>query len=106
MLDSTIILSEFAGVSQVLPGIHKCNALSVADIRRNLEVVWSQTQEEKLDFIELALNYLDKHSTIKWAHSFLKDLKRTTVQPKTLSYFMGTSYNLLQSQGMRLIRGN
>lgn len=41
---------------------------------------------------EQASHYLDKHSTLKWAHSFLTDLKRAH-QPSNLSYFMGASFN-------------
>lgn len=35
------------------------------------------SSDDKLEMIGSALNYLEKHSTLKWAHSFLKDLKRS-----------------------------
>jgi trehalose-6-phosphate synthase len=35
------------------------------------------TSSEKMEMLEQAVNYLERHSTLKWAHSFLKDLKRS-----------------------------
>jgi hypothetical protein len=48
---------------------------------------------EKIEMFESAVHYLEKHSTIKWAHSFLTDLKKAH-QPTNLSYYMGASYNI------------
>ena len=31
---------------------------------------------EKVEMFESAVHYLEKHSTLKWAHSFLTDLKK------------------------------
>ena len=76
-------MSEFAGVSQALPGIHKVNPLDVKEIYTKIEKVWQMTTNEKLDMIEQAFHYLDKHSTLKWAHNFLRDLKRSH-QPVSL----------------------
>lgn len=58
------------------------------------------SEEDKLEMVETALPYLERHSTLKWAHSFLKDLKRSH-QPTNLSYFMGATYGR-----RRLIRSN
>lgn len=59
------------------------------------------SETERLEMFEQATHYLDKHSTLKWARSFLTDLKKA-YQPTSLCYYMGASYN----KGRRLMRQN
>ncbi len=71
-------------------------------MKKTLEIIWDKTSQEKTDLLEQAVSYLERHSTITWAHSFLKDLKRAH-EPTNLSYFMGATYN---PSKRRLIIGN
>jgi hypothetical protein len=57
--------------------------------------VSSKENSEKME------SYLEKHSTVKWAKAFLKDLKKAHI-PDKLSYYMGAPYNFTS----RLMREN
>lgn len=70
-------------------------------IKETLEKVLGLSNHERLDMFEQAIYYLQKHSTLKWARSFLTDLKRA-YQPTCLSYYMGADCN----KERRLMRKN
>lgn len=57
--------------------------------------------QEKQTWFESAVHYLEKHTTLKWAHSFLLDLKRAH-KPINLCYYMGAAYKTEK----RLMREN
>ncbi len=73
----------------------------------------SMSSKEKTDMLEQAVTYLDRHSTLKWAHSFLKDLKgshepvihnNSDIFVQTnLSYYMGATDSMNRRV---LMRGN
>jgi trehalose-6-phosphate synthase len=59
-----------------LGGVLKINPFNVDEIARNIETAISISHEEKEQRFKIAFNYIEKHSTLKWAEGFLKDLKR------------------------------
>jgi trehalose-6-phosphate synthase len=51
--------------------------------------------EEKEQRFKLAYNYISKHSTLKWAESFIKDLKRSHLSVgENLSNYMMIGFGL------------
>jgi len=77
---SAVILSEFSGCNRALGGILKVNPFNVEEIVKNIDKAINMTNEEKEQRTTIAYNYIKNHSTIQWAHSFLKDLKRAHYQ--------------------------
>ena len=73
----SVILSEFSGCNRALGGVLKINPFNVDDIARKIELAISMSAEEKEQRMKIAFNYISKHSTLKWAEAFIKDLKRS-----------------------------
>jgi trehalose 6-phosphate synthase/phosphatase len=73
---SSVILSEFSGCNRALGGILKINPFNVDEISKTIDVALTMQKDEKEQRIKIAFNYISKHSTLKWAEAFLKDLKR------------------------------
>lgn len=73
---SAVILSEFSGCNRALGGVLKINPFNVDEIVKNIEIAINMSSEEKEQRFKIAYNYISKHSTLKWAEGFLKDLKR------------------------------
>ena len=74
---AAVILSEFSGCNRALGGILKINPFNVDEIVKNIDLAISMPPEEKEQRFKIAFNYISKHSTLKWAEAFLKDLKRS-----------------------------
>jgi hypothetical protein len=47
--------------------------------------------------MKIAYNYISKHSTLKWAESFLKDLKRAHNPNENMSKYMMIGLGLNQT---------
>lgn len=71
-----MILSEFSGCSRALGGVLKINPFNVDEIAKNIDIAINMPPEEREQRLKIAQNYVDKHSTYRWAEAFLKDLKR------------------------------
>jgi len=56
------------------------NPYNVQEIVKNIERAVAMAGEEKEQRCAIAFNYIKNHSTLQWAHSFLKDLKRAHYQ--------------------------
>lgn len=74
---SAVILSEFSGCNRALGGTLKINPFNVDEIAKNIDLAINMCAEEKELRFKIAYNYISKHSTLKWAEAFLKDLKRS-----------------------------
>jgi Glycosyltransferase family 20 len=70
-------LSEFSGCNRALGGVLKINPYNVDEITKTIDLAINMPPEEKEQRMKIASNYIGKHSTYKWAESFLKDLKRS-----------------------------
>jgi len=74
---AAVILSEFSGCNRALGGVLKINPFNVDEIAKNIDIAINMSPEEKEQRMKIASSYIGKHSTYKWAESFLKDLKRS-----------------------------
>ena len=105
---AAIILSEFSGCNRALGGILKINPFNVDEIAKNIELAVLMPKEEKEQRIKIAYNYISKHSTLKWAESFLKDLKRAHPNDNTSQYMLiglGLNQTLIKtSQGFQELK--
>jgi trehalose-6-phosphate synthase len=54
----------------------KINPFNVDEIAKNIDLAINMSPEEKEQRFKIAFSYISKHSTLKWAEAFLKDLKR------------------------------
>ena len=73
---SAVVLSEFSGCNEALGGVIKINPFNVDFIVRELNTAINMSGEDKAKRILVASEYIQQHSTLQWASSFLKDLKR------------------------------
>ena len=94
----SVIISEFSGCNRALGGVLRINPFNVDEIAKNIEMVISMSAEEKEQRMKIAFNYISKHSTLKWAEAFIKDLKRSH-QPSgdTSSKYMIIGWGLNQT---------
>jgi trehalose 6-phosphate synthase/phosphatase len=74
---SAVILSEFSGCNRALGGVLKINPFNVDEIAKSIDTAINMSSEEKEQRFKIAFNYISKHSTLRWAEAFLKDLKRS-----------------------------
>ena len=84
---AAVIISEFSGCNRALGGNlkishnSKCqtfvNPFNVEEISRNIDLALQMSPEEKEQRFKLAYNYISKHSTLKWAESFIREMKRS-----------------------------
>ena len=72
----------------------KINPFNVVDISARLDQAINMPPNEKEQRIKIASNYVERHSTLKWAESFLKDLKRTRAPEKSKYMVIGFGLNL------------
>lgn len=75
---SAIIISEFSGNSKALGGVIKINPSNTEEITKAMDTVIQMSEPEKSQRLQIAYNYIEKHSTLKWAAAFLKELKRNS----------------------------
>lgn len=81
----TVIVSEFAGVSRAL-----CSVIRVNPFERNA-LISAMSDAVKVrsrfpDALNRDLGYIRTHTTFKWAHQFLTDLKRARKDTKRFQF--------------------
>lgn len=91
---SAVILSEFSGCNRALGGILKINPFNVEEIAKTIDTAINMSMEEKEQRFKIAFNYISKHSTLKWAEGFLKDLKRAHQPCESVSRYMVIGFGL------------
>jgi len=74
---TAVILSEFSGCNRALGGVLRINPFNVEEISKNIAAAITMQPEEREQRFKIAYNYISKHSTLKWAEAFLKDMKRS-----------------------------
>lgn len=52
------------------------NPYNIEDISKKIDLAINMATDEKEQRAKLAYDYISTHSTLNWAESFLKDLKR------------------------------
>lgn len=92
--NSAVILSEFSGCNRALGGVLKINPFNVDEIAKSIETAINMSIEEKEQRFKIAFNYISKHSTLKWAEAFLKDLKRSHQPCENVSKYMVIGFGL------------
>lgn len=74
---SSVIISEFTGCSRHLNGALQINPYDEFDIAKKIDEALNLSIVEKTQRMEQTFEYIQRMSTLQWAHNFLMDLKRS-----------------------------
>ena len=76
MEKSSCIVSEFAGCARSLSGSFTINPYDIEDIASKIDEAININNDIKQLRMQQSFEYVQRHSTLKWAQNFLLDLKR------------------------------
>ena len=82
-----IILSEFAGVSRALSSPKRVNPFDLTQLEGEIHCILDKSpNNQNIGKRRRDYNYILSNTTLKWAHSFLSDLKRAHKDTKHYQY--------------------
>lgn len=68
-------MSEFLGCAETIKGAVVVNPYDIEDISHKLAESISMNSLQKIQRMEQTYDYITSHSTLKWAHNFLTNVK-------------------------------